>query len=82
MKSKVPFQSEAEFEVCYDDAVCGKFRVDLLVEGRMLLELKAVEELCKVHEAQILAYLKASGIPVGLLMNFGRPGLEVKRFVN
>lgn len=82
MKSNVPFQSQAELEVCYDDAVCGRFRVDILVQGRMVPELKAAEKLCKVHEAQILAYLKASGIPVGLLMNFGQPSLAVKRFAN
>ena len=53
-------------EVCLD---CG-YRIDLLVEDRVIVELKAVERLERIHEAQILCYLKLSGCPVGLLLNF------------
>lgn len=48
---------------------CG-YRIDLLVEGRLLLELKSVEQIAPIHEAQILTYLKLSKIPQGLLINF------------
>ena len=48
---------------------CG-FRIDLMVDGRVILELKAVSELTSLHEAQLLSYLKLTGCPVGLLMNF------------
>jgi len=47
------------------------FRADLIVEGRVLVELKSVEQLARVHKKQVLTYLKLSGIPLGLLINFG-----------
>ena len=60
------------------------YRVDLLVEGTVIVELKAVENLLRVHEAQLLAYLKLSGLSVGLLINFCVPHLRlgIKRMVN
>ncbi|MBI3405716.1 MAG: GxxExxY protein, partial [Acidobacteria bacterium] len=61
--------------------VVGDFQADLIVEGRVLLELKAVSSLDSVHEAQIMNYLRASGIKVGLLLNFAKPRLQYKRFV-
>lgn len=81
-KAKIPFQSEAGFEVAYDGVVCGEFRADMYVDGKIILELKATEALSRVHEAQVLAYLKATGARLGLLMNFGERSLMVKRFVN
>jgi|SRR5678815_619055 len=59
------------------------YRADVIVEDRVLLELKAVEALLPVHEAQVLSYLKHSGLRVGLLMNFNAPRLMtgVRRFV-
>ncbi|MFW6065565.1 MAG: GxxExxY protein [Planctomycetota bacterium] len=82
VKQQVPFVSEKEFEVCYDGANCGTFRVDLFVDDRLVVELKAADAICDQHKAQTLAYLKASGTKVGLLINFGQPSLKVKRFVN
>jgi len=60
------------------------YRIDLLVEDTLLVELKAVERLRRVHEAQLLSYLKLSGLPVGLLINFCVPQLRLglKRMVN
>jgi len=78
----VPFTSEKEFEVCYHGANCGSFRVDLFVDARLVVELKAVEALCDQHNAQTLAYLKAAGAKFALLMNFGQTSLAVKRFAN
>jgi GxxExxY protein len=72
---------EVPFKVKYKDAVVGDYSADLVVEKRVLVELKACTGLDSVHEAQILNYLKASGIHVGLLMNFGKPRLEYRRFV-
>jgi GxxExxY protein len=59
------------------------FRADLVVEGRVLVELKSVEQLHSLHEAQILTYLKLSGIKVGLLINFNVPRLQhgIRRYV-
>jgi len=81
VKRKIVFQSEAGFEVAYEGMICGQFRVDVLVDSKIILELKALDALCKQHESQLLAYLKATGCPVGLLMNFGEQSLKVKRFV-
>ena len=67
-------------EVHYDGVLVGEFQVDLLVEGTVLVELKAVAGLQEVHVAQCLNYLKASGKPVCLLFNFGR-SLVVRRLV-
>jgi GxxExxY protein len=60
---------------------CG-YRIDLLVEQTVIVELKAVEELTAIHEAQILSYLKLSGCSIGLLINFNLPQLTqgIKRF--
>jgi GxxExxY protein len=55
--------------------------VDILVEDKIIMELKAVDQLQKVYEAQLLNYLKATGIKVGLLVNFKHPKAEIKRFI-
>jgi GxxExxY protein len=59
----------------------GEFYADLVVEGMVLVELKAVRELDELHWAQCLNYLKASGLTVCLLINFGNPKVQIKRFV-
>jgi GxxExxY protein len=66
--------------VAYDGVVVGAYAVDLLVEDRVIVELKAVRALDTVHQAQCIDYLRATGLPICLLLNFGRPRLEVKRF--
>jgi GxxExxY protein len=68
--------------VWYDGAIVGEYKVDLLVEGALLLELKAVKAVDDVHRAQCLNYLKATGERLCLLINFGMPRLEVRRVVN
>ena len=62
---------------------CG-YRIDLLVENQVIVELKAVEKLEKIHDAQLLSYLKLSGSPVGLLINFNVIELRrgIRRLVN
>jgi GxxExxY protein len=80
-KTGLSCQREVPFKVKYKDAVVGDYCADLIIESRVLVELKAWTGLDSVHEAQILNYLKASKIKVGLLMNFGRPKLQYRRFV-
>ena len=67
--------------VYYKNKVVGEYFADIVVEDNVLLELKAVTELDKIHEAQILNYLKATHIKVGLLVNFTYPKAQVKRFI-
>lgn len=57
----------------------GEFFADILVEGKVLVELKAVKALSPEHQAQLINYLHASGIEIGLLINFGNSKLEIKR---
>ena len=59
--------------------VVGEYYADLFVEGKVIVELKAVKALAPEHLAQVINYLKATGIEVGLLINFGRPKLEYRR---
>jgi len=81
----IRFQSEVMLPVRYKgiELDCG-YRIDLLIEDKIILELKAVDALTKVHEAQLLTYLKLSGKRVGLLINFNSPVLRnsiVRRIV-
>lgn len=74
-KGQVPIKIE------YKDTIVGDYFADIIVEGTVVLEIKAVDRLSKIHEAQILNYLKATGLTVGLLINFTYPKAEIKRFV-
>jgi GxxExxY protein len=78
---KLSCEQEVPFKVRYKEIVVGDYCADLIVERRVLVELKACASLDSVHEAQILNYLKASNIQVGLLLNFGKPKLQYRRFV-
>lgn len=73
---KIPFECERSVTVLYRGRPVSVHRLDLVVRGRVVVELKAVKLLKRVHEAQVLAYLKASQLPVGLLMNFGGATLK------
>ena len=64
-----------------DGTVVGEYVADLVVDGKVLVEVKAVSGLTAQHQAQVINYLKATGLRVGLLLNFGEPRLEVKRLV-
>jgi GxxExxY protein len=74
-------EQEAPVQVRYRNAIVGDYLADIVVEGKVLIELKACSALDPVHEAQIINYLRASNLRVGLLMNFGRPKLQYRRFV-
>jgi len=74
-------ESQAPIRVLYKDETVGEYFADILVEDKIIIELKAVENLSKLHEAQILNYLKATEIQVGLLVNFKHPKAEIKRMV-
>lgn len=77
------FKAEAqkEIKVTYKGEEVGSYFADLVVEDEVILELKAVEKLANVHEAQLLNYLRATGFRLGLLVNFGKDRVEHKRLV-
>lgn len=83
-KAKIKFELEKEIPVKYKDVHlnCG-YRIDLLIDNKLILELKCVERLQPIHEAQILTYMKLSNIKIGLLVNFNVMMLKngIKRFV-
>jgi GxxExxY protein len=71
---------QAPIEVTYRGAVVGDYQADLIVDGKVIVEIKAVRDLNPAHEVQLVNYLKATGIKVGLLINFGT-SVKVKRRV-
>ena len=73
--------SQVPLKVHYKGKVVGEYVVDIMVEDQVILELKSVDKLQKIHEAQLLNYLKATGMKVGLLINFKYPKADIKRFV-
>ncbi len=78
-KTGLLVEQQYGIEVKYDGIVVGQFFADLLVEGRVLVELKAVKTLDEHHFAQCLNYLKATGFTICLLINFANPKVEIKR---
>lgn len=76
------FESEKEMPVHYKGKLIGKKRIDVLVDEKVLVELKVVHQLERIHFNQVINYLKLFGLEVGLLVNFGTASLQVKRFVN
>ena len=80
-KNGLKFQSQKPIVVNYKGFQVGEYIADIVVEDKLLLELKALATLCSSHDAQVMNYLKATNLSVGLLLNFGRPKLAVKRIV-
>jgi len=78
-KGKIEYETEKEIKVIYDKKIIGAFRLDLVIEEKVILEIKALEYLPKVAKEQLVSYLKATPYEVGLLANFGTPKLEYIR---
>ena len=78
----IGFTAQTPLRIKYKDELLRKeYIADLICDGPVLVELKAMDQLTSREEAQLLNYLKATGIKVGVLINFGRPKLEWKRLV-
>jgi GxxExxY protein len=78
-KSGLAVETEKPIKVTYDGVVVGEFYADMLVNDTILIENKAVQTLNPAHEVQTVNYLTATGIEIGLLLNFGATRLEFKR---
>lgn len=74
-------EREVDLPIYYDNEKVGSRRADFFVEGKVIVEMKALEALLPAHHVQLINYLEAFKIPVGLLLNFGASSLEFKRFV-
>jgi GxxExxY protein len=77
----ISFERQKEIHVFFEKVDVGLHRLDLVVEGQIILELKAVKSLEDIHFAQLRSYLKATGLHTGLLLNFNSPKLVCKRVV-
>ncbi|MBI4835128.1 MAG: GxxExxY protein [Planctomycetes bacterium] len=78
---KIKTNQQYPIKIRYKGSLVGEYIADIIVEDKIIVELKAEKEYNAVHEAQLLNYLKATGIKVGLLLNFGRQKCEHKRLV-
>ena len=78
-KNQLPVETEVPIEIYYDDVVVGNYRADMIVGGRIIIEIKVVQALCQAHEVQLVNYLTATKIDNGLLVNFGGETIEIRR---
>ena len=76
----IPHETQRPIRVRFRGETVGDYVADILVENKVIVELKAVRAITREHEAQIINYLNATRVEVGLLINFGKPKLEFKRF--
>jgi|SRR3972149_35307 len=79
---KMDYTRQGLIEVNYKGVKIGEYRLDMVVEGKIILELKAVSELNEIFKSQLLSYLKATEMELGILINFGSKEVEFKRIVN
>ncbi|MBQ8656533.1 MAG: GxxExxY protein [Prevotella sp.] len=74
----VNVETEVPFQVYYKNHIVGDYRADMIVERRVIVELKAVHALLPIHEVQLVNYLTATGIDDGMLINFGSDRIEIR----
>ena len=82
LQKGIAVERQIPLHMSFRGAVVGDFTADMIIEGKVLLELKAADALTKQHFAQLLNYLKATGIEVGMAINFGTPKIQFRRFDN
>ena len=80
-KRGIQVETQKEISVLYKGESVGDYYADIMVDGKIIIELKAVDKLSRLHEAQLLNYLKATGIKLGYLINMGTRRVEYKRLV-
>jgi len=80
-KAGLRVEQQKPLRVLYDSVVVGEYAADLVVDESVIVELKAAKAIDEIHEAQMLNYLKATGVKIGLILNFGTPRLGIKRMI-
>ena len=80
-REDIPAKQQAPADVYFQNKVVGQYFADILVDNKIILELKTVGAIADVHKAQVLNYLRATGIKLGLILNFAKPRLEYRRLV-
>ena len=80
-KTEFQIEQQKKLPVKYEGVVVGDYIADFVVSSQIIVEIKATQNIEKIHQAQLLNYLKASGLRVGLILNFGTPRMGIKRMV-
>ncbi|WP_206675384.1 GxxExxY protein [Mariprofundus sp. KV] len=78
-KTGLKIDQQVPLQVQYDDLIVGEYFADLVVNDKIIVELKSVSHILPVHEVQLVNYLKATGLEIGLLINFAEKRVEVRR---
>ena len=82
-ESRVPFEAQKRINIQYKDRILQKeYVADFLCYDRIIVEIKAIKKITEIEETQLLNYLNATKLPLGLIVNFGAPKLEWKRYAN
>lgn len=79
---KIPSERQKTIDVFYKNRLAKQFVCDFVVYDKIIIELKAIKKISNIEKAQMLNYLKATGLNLGLNLNFGSSSLEVKRIIN
>ena len=82
LNAELMVEKEKAITIHYQGTVVGEYFADILVNQEIIIETKAVKTLNEIHQAQLLNYLKATQLPLGLLINFGTPKVQIKRMLN
>jgi GxxExxY protein len=77
----IPVRQQAPADVHFQGKVVGQYFADILVDNKLILELKTVDVIANIHKAQVLNYLRATRLKLGLILNFGKPRFEYQRLV-
>lgn len=80
-REKIPARQQAPTNVHFQGKVIGQYFADILVDNKLILELKTVDVIANIHTAQVLNYLRATGLKLGMILNFGNPSFAYKRLV-
>jgi len=80
-RENIPAKQQAPADVYFQGKVVGQYFADILVDNKVILELKTVDVIANIHKAQVLNYLRATGLKLGLILNFGKPRFEHQRLV-
>ena len=81
-QNSIPSQQQIPLKVMFKGVIVGDYIADILVDDKIIIELKACEKMDNIHKAQVINYLKATNKKLGLLINFGKKGLEYERLIN
>lgn len=80
-RTGLKFEREKELSINYGKVRIGKKKLDFVVDGKIVVEIKKVENIDDVHIAQVVSYLKTLGLELGLILNFGKSKLQIKRVI-